>query len=489
MGIAASGAVLAPLIAALVAFVSPRAAASVSLLGALGVVGCAVALLAALPEFGAQLVALGGWSAPLGIQWRIDGLAVLLLALSGGLGVAVGAYANAYFAPRSVAAQYFWPLSMLLLAGLNALFLTSDLFNLYVTLELIGLSAVALVTLTGDQRADEAAYRYLLVSLLGSLLYLAGVALLYRTYGTLDMLALGLLTRGDTPTVAAIALMFTGLLLKAAIFPLHFWLAPAHSIAPAPVSALLSALVVKGALVALLRLWQDVVPQMPSEAFGSLLGTAGAVATLWGSICALRAARLKLLVAYSTVAQLGYVMLYMALSDGARAVDAWAGAVYLLLAHGVAKAAMFLAAGNLQRAAAHDDLSRLGPAAAALPLTMFAFALGGVSIMGLPPSGGFVAKWLLLDAALDSGEWLLVAALLVGSVLAAGYVFRVVQLAFPSDAGALTAPIDRPPAAMQWAPLVLATAAIALGLSAPPILETLGIALAPSGAGAAVILP
>ena len=206
---------------------------------------------------GALSYEIGGWTAGLGIALRADGLSALLLMMTALVMLAASIYASAYFS-KAVERARFWPLWLLLWTSLNALLLSGDLFNLYVTLELLGLSAVVLASLGGKTAAVEAALRYLLVGLLGSMLFLAGVSLIYAGYGTLDLAALARVVEAGPVTWTALALMTAGLLLKTALFPLHFWLPPAHASAPAPVSAVLSALVVKVAFYLVLRLWLDV---------------------------------------------------------------------------------------------------------------------------------------------------------------------------------------------------------------------------------------
>lgn len=411
----------------------------------------------------------GGWGAPLGIELYADGLSLLLLAATAVVGAGVSVYAADYF--RGHDATRFWPLWLFLLAALDALFLSRDIFNIYVTLELLGLAAVALTGLGGGRDALGGAMRYLLASLLGSLLYLLGAAMLYHGFGALDIDVLALRIR-PTPVVwATLGLMGAGLCLKTAVFPLHFWLPPAHANAPAPVSAALSGLVVKASFYVLLRMWIDVFATVASGA-SVLLGLLGAVAVLWGSLQALRQARFKLLVAYSTVAQIGYLFLAFPLG-AASGWTAWGAIVYLALSHALAKAAMFLAAGNLLRFGGHDRIADLDRVAQRLPLTTWAFALAGVSIMGLPPSGGFVGKWLLLQAALAQGRWGIAVVVVVGGLLAAAYIFRVLGHAFTQ------APVPheaRPvPAHMQWAALLLAGGAVLLGFIAPLVLSMLRI--------------
>lgn len=463
--------ILLPLAAAMAAFLWPPLAKQLGLM-------TAVATLLAVAGLGWQLFnhglyrhAIGGWGAPLGIELHADGLSLLMLMATALVGFGVSLYAAAYFEARDAAR--FWPLWLVLLGALNALFLAADIFNLYVTLELVGLAAVALAALSGSAAALAAAMRYLLANLLASLTYLLGVALLYHGFGTVDIAILAERVAPTPVAFAALGLITAALLLKTALFPLHFWLPPAHASAPAPVSALLSALVVKASFYILLRLWLELFAPLGADAgIDSLLSLLGAAAVLWGSVQALRQSRLKLLVAYSTVAQIGYLFLAFPLAM-ASSVAVWSAVAYLALAHALAKAAMFLAAGNLLRFGGHDRIADLDRAVQRLPLTTAAFALAGVSIMGLPPSGGFIGKWLLLEAALTQGRWELALVMILGGLLAAAYVFKVLGFAFTPAAVAHES--KTVPARMEWAALLLALAAILLGFMAPLLLPLLGI--------------
>lgn len=393
---------------------------------------------------------------PLGIQLAADGLGTLMLLMTAGVGVLVSAYAASYFRDE-IANRYFWPLWLFLWAGLNALYLSRDLFNLYVVLEVVGLSAVALAALSGSRAALQAAMRYLLATMVASMCYLLGVALIYANHGVMDLDLLAASVRGDLPTQLAACLMIAALLLKTALFPLHFWLPPAHSAASAPVSAILSALVIKGSLYLTMRLWFHVFQPVTTYPAGQLLGVLGSAAILWGSFQALRQKRLKHLIAHSTVGQVGYLFLLFPLAtvplaaDGSPAPwinEAWAGGVYQALSHAFAKAAMFLAAGVILRAAGNDQLRSMQDLAGRLPETTLAFALAGISLIGLPPSGGFVAKWLILKAVIASGQWWWAPVVLAGGLLTAGYVFLMIRYAFagpcngfPKAADTLISPI------------------------------------------------
>jgi formate hydrogenlyase subunit 3/multisubunit Na+/H+ antiporter MnhD subunit len=466
-------AVLVPLALGATAFVLPERAAR-RLLAPGWLALTALALLLALQP-GPLRYALGGWPVPLGIELYADALTVALLLLASAVYAAVLPFAAAYFVCGAREAALFWPLAWLLWAALNAAFLSADLFNLYVTLELLGLSAVGLAALSGKPAALAAALRYLLAALVGSNLFLLAVALVYGATGVLALAALATRLHAAPYAALASALLVAALALKTALAPLHFWLPPAHGGAATPVSALLSALVIKASLAILLRLWLVAAPQLDLAAAGQVLAWFGAAAILWGSLLALVQKKIKMLVAYSTVAQVGYLFLPFAwLVPGAAGAGlALEAGVLQLLAHGVAKAAMFLAAGALVLAAGRDDLTALRGAAAREPVAIFAFGLAGASLIGLPPTAGFAAKWQLLQVAVTSGQWLWVIVLIAGGLLAAAYVFRVLRLAFlPTPETIDARPVAR---AMPAAALLLALVAAIGGLFAAPLLAALDL--------------
>lgn len=453
--------IVLPLLGGIACFLHPARCQWLGILTAIAILICVAGLGWQLSQLGAVRYPVGGWGAPLGIDLYADGLSLIMLVTAALTGLGISVYASGYFSAEK--AGHFWPLWLLLWGALNALFLSADIFNLYVTLELLGLAAVALVALAGGAQALTSAMRYLLVGLLSSLLYLLGVALLYHGGGTLDIALLTQRIHPSPPVWIALGLISTGLLIKSALFPLHFWLPPAHANAPTPVSALLSALVVKASFYILVRLWWALLPAT-TVPLAQLLGGLGGIAVLWGGVLALRQTRLKLMIAYSTVSQLGYLFLAFPLGIGL----AWKGAAYMVLSHAMAKAALFMAAGNIMAAAGHDRIAEFDPACQKLPLTMTAFTLAGVSIMGLPPSGGFIAKWLLLQASVQTGQWWWALILLLGGLLAAAYLFRVIGCVFtqaePSTSLRKLAP------QMTWPPLAMALLAIVLGLFvAPPM--------------------
>lgn len=419
---------------------------------------------------GTALHAVGGWGAPLGIDLAVDGLSAAMLLLTQCVALPLAIYARSYFKASDPAGTWFWPLLGFLVAGLNALFVSGDLFNLYVTLELVGLAAVGLIAAGGGAQQVAAALRYLFATLVGSGAYLLGVALIYGAYGTVSIATLLPLVTADAPRIAWIAggLMVVGLMLKTALFPFHFWLPPAHGGAPAPVSALLSALVVKASFYLILRLWLGPL-QVLLPAFAWPMALCGAAAIFWGSWRAIRAVKLKRLIAYSTVAQLGYLFLIFPLLIAPGALQA---GVMQAFAHGLAKAGMFAAAGVMIKATGQDTVAGLAGAVERLPVTLFAFALAGMTLMGLPPSSGFIAKWQIIEAALAQGHWIIAVVALAGGLLAAVYVFRVLRQAFLlAPEGGSVASVPR---SLEWAAFALAAASVLLGLRGVELMRLLG---------------
>lgn len=469
--------ILVPLGWATLAFLcDPARGGRVALAGIALQLALAVLLAKQIAAGEAHAYPVGGWGAPLGIDLMADGLAGVMLLLTQTVALPLAFYARAYFAGHPDGVRYFWPLTGYLLAAMNALFLSADAFNLYVTLELLGLAAVGLVTAGGGIGQLAAALRYLLATVLGSGAYLLGVALLYGAYGTVSLPLLASLIEVPAPPAVLLAagLMLVGLMLKTALFPFHFWLPPAHGGAPAPVSALLSALVIKASFYLIVRLWLTLFEPLAVPAAGRLPGLLGAAAILWGSFMAFRQTRLKMLVAYSTVAQIGYLFLlfplttYTAPEAGQSALH---GVVMQAVAHALAKAAMFAAAGAMIVSMERDDIAQLGGVSGSLPMTLFTFALSGVTLMGLPPSAGFIAKWLLIDSALTSGQWGWVVVMIAGGLLTAAYVFKVLRHAFlPAHEHTRFRPLPR---MLEWPPFLLALASLALGLRAGELLTLL----------------
>ncbi len=418
----------------------------------------------------AIVYASGGWAPPLGIQLRADGLSAVMLLTTALIALAAAVYAPREFSSGAETRKSltFWTLLAGVCAAMNTIFLGNDFFNLYVALELLTFAAVPLVCMSGGKATLEAALRYLLFALSGSALYLLGVALLYGACGTLDIGGISSVAQPGPTLWAAIALMTIGLAAKTALFPLHLWLPPAHAGAPPVASALLSALVVKGSFFLAVRLWFDAVPGLIGAQAGQILGIMGTGAIVAGGVMALRQERLKLLIAYSTVAQIGYLFLMFPMMGQPEALP---GGMFQAVSHAFAKAAMFMAAGLMAEAAGSDRLDCLRGVGRTMPLTACAFILAALSLTGIPPTGGFAAKWLLLSAAFSSGQWWWALAIFAGGLLAGGYMFRALSPVISN----VTQPAVKISRTQELAILALAICALLPGIFPQKPLELLSI--------------
>jgi len=463
LAVAATALVFGPLLVALIVFVVPWPAlrerlallVSIALLGALGT------LSSELMTGGAARLALGARAAPLGIELALDGLSLAMLWMTALVALAVNAWAADWLRGAANASQrgfgVIWPV---LWSALNALFLAADLFNVYVTLEIVTLAAVALVVLTRGRAALQAAMRYLVFALAGSILYLLGVALVYAASGVLTFALLPAALPPSPAASLALLVITAGLAMKAALFPVHGWLPAAHAAAPSPASAVLSALVVKAGAYLILRLWLGPFDALWSQALAQGMGAVGAAGIVYGSVQALRQQHIKRVIAYSTVAQLGYLPLLLPLAS----IAAWQGTVYHALNHGLAKAALFLAAGNLLHMHGDGRVHALRIADRQGALNVAAIAIAGVSLAGLPPSGGFVAKWWLLEAAFATGQWWWAIVIVAGGLLAAAYMVRLLHPALGHGAPHADATAHASAGAlMLWAPFALAMLTLVLG--------------------------
>ena len=384
----------------------------------------------------------GGFEPPLGIALRADSISAVMLTVIALVMCAVGWFAWRDFAQPAGQSEArgpltFWVLMLSVWCALNAVMLGTDLFNLYVALELLTFAAVPLVSLSGKAETTRAALRYLLFALIGSVLYLLGAALLYGGYGTLDMLLLAARIKPEPVALAAAALMTIGLLAKTALFPLHLWLPPAHAGAPPAGSAVLSALVVKGSLLIVVRLWFDAMAGLMTFAAAQILAALGTGAIVFGSIVALRQVRLKMLIAYSTLAQIGFMFLMLPLAFDAsvgrmQSGAALTGGVLQVISHATAKAAMFMSAGVIYASLGHDRVAGLGGLWRVAPLAVLAFALGGIALTGLVPSGAYLAKGLLLRAADETGQpWLTLVVEASGMFTSSYLVLVLAHIFFP----------------------------------------------------------
>ncbi|MBE0514519.1 proton-conducting transporter membrane subunit [Sulfurimonas sp.] len=417
---------------------------------------------------GELLYNFGGFAPPLGISFRIDGLRSLMALLSAFILLICSIYARVYLL-ASLQRDYF-PLLAFLTLGISVLFFSTDIFNQYIALEIIGISAVALSALQKDKKSIDAALRYFFATLIGSGFYLFAVALLYLRYGTLFIDDLALLIENDFVTTIAFIFIVVGLSLKTALFPLHYWLPSAHSNATTPISALLSALVVKTGFFLLFSLYGELFWGIDLFV-GKTLSYLGIVAIFYGGIQAFFAKDLKLMIAYSTISQLGYLFLLFVLFSPMAIEGAFLG----LFGHSLAKAGMFLSAGTLIYALGTRKISDFKGISFVFPLSIFAIALSSITLIGLPPSLGFFAKWYYLQSAWMQQEWLLFSALLLGSLLSALYLFRFLILSLGSQGERRIFVKEKKIKILEWCGFILSLSSVLLGMFSYALTKMMGI--------------
>ena len=420
--------------------------------------------------------AIGDWAAPWGIEYRAD----LLTALVALIVSAIGAVTTPYMA-RSVAHDVpterhylYYTMYLLCFAGLLGMTMTGDAFNLFVFLEISSLSTYVLISLGRDRRALTAALRYLIFGTIGATFYVIGVGLMYMSTGTLNMADLAALIPqvADSRTVqAALAFLTVGICLKLALFPLHMWLPNAYAYAPSAVTVFLAATATKVAIYMLLRIYFTVfngVSPTLLPIIGDIWPVLAVAGMLTGSLVAIYQRDLKHMLAYSSIAQISYIILGLSYAN---VTGLTAGLIHMFN-HAVMKAALFMALGCAVYhigSACLDDLAGIGRR---MPLTAAAFVGAGLSLIGVPGTVGFISKWYLIEAALLAGHWHVAALILASSLLAVIYTWRVIEVMYFVPPGN-NAPVLEAPMSMLAPTWLLVAIAVYFGVQAT---TTLGIA-------------
>jgi multicomponent Na+:H+ antiporter subunit D len=378
--------------------------------------------------------AIGNWPAPWGIEYRVDRLSSFVLVLVSGVAALVLPYSRASIEAEVPPQQHylFYTMFVLCLTGLLGITITGDAFNIFVFLEISSLSTYVLIALGRDRRALVASYQYLIMGTIGATFIVIGIGLLYLMTGTLNLADMGrriTAVQGTRPVLVALAFLTVGISLKLALFPLHQWLPNAYAYAPSAVSAFLAATATKVAIYVLLRFYfsvfgeSAVFAKLPMQQMLLLLALAGMFAA---STIAIFQSDLKRLFAYSSVGQIGYIILGVSFSSA----TGLTGAIVHLFNHGVTKGAIFMLLGGVALVMGGTSLARVQGLGQRMPLTSAGIVICGLSLIGVPGTAGFVSKWYLLLAALEKGQWWLVFLVVLSSLLAAAYVWRFVEAAY-----------------------------------------------------------
>ncbi len=433
----------------------------------------AIAIELAMTVLGGSPVAyaMGSWPAPYGIEVRVDSLsALLLLVVTGASSIALAGGRESIDTMITEERQpYYYAAWLLAVAGLVGIVVSADAFNIFVFMEISSLASYVLIAGGPDRRALPSVFKYLIMGTIGATFYLIGVGLIYMMTGTLNLADMELRIHevaDQKPILAAAGFITVGLALKAAIFPLHVWLPNAYTYAPHIATAFLAACATKVSLYVLLRFDFFVFQQnLAGHAFqfAAYLMPLAVLGILVGSSVAMFERNLKRLLAFSSVAQIGYIMLGASLIS----VAGLTAASLHIFNHALAKGGLFLALAGFATLAAGLRLEHIAGLARRMPWTFAAFVVAGLSLIGVPGTAGFISKWYLISASLELGTpgLALVAIIVAGSLMAIVYVWRIVEVSCfaPAETDRDTA-ARMPPAlfAVTW---IVAIANIYFGIA------------------------
>ena len=424
--------VVTPLVMALIVAVLPRGKLpwAASLLTALACLIFASIQLAATINGETISYELGGWPPPWGIEYRIDAVNALVALIVSGIALVTLLYSlsSAQQEIPEHKIPLFYSAFLLCFTGLLGIAQTGDIFNVFVFLEISSLSSYALISLGKQRQALTSAYQYLIMGTIGATFYLIGVGLIYSQTGTLNMADLariipGLLELNTTHT--GFAFIIIGLAIKLAHFPLHLWLPNAYTYAPTVITVFLSATATKVAVYVVVRIMFYILPEgfMTTTPIGDMFVILGITGVIFMSVYAIYQSNVKRMLAYSSVAQIGY----MALGIGLASAAGVTATMIHLFNHALMKATLFMAIGAIIYRTGACQMENIHGLGKQMPWTFGAIVIGGLSLIGVPGTAGFISKWYLVMAALEQEAWITVSVILAGSLLAVIYMGRLIE--------------------------------------------------------------
>ena len=427
-----------------------------------------LALVNATIDGGYITYAIGGWAAPIGIEYRVDAANALVLFLISLIGTIVLPYAYESVKKEIEARHHalFYASYVLCFTGLLGMVVTGDAFNVFVFLEISSLSTYVLVALGAgrDKRALTAAYDYLIMGTLGATFFVIGIGFLYASTGTLNMadIADRIADEGTNRTVrAGLAFIVVGMGLKAAMVPLHLWLPKAYVFAPSVVTVFLSATATKASIYVMLRFIFSVYQPTADfeQNFLHLVFIPLAVASMFiGSFIAIFQGDFKRMLAWSSVGQIGYMLLGIAMINATGV----AATLVHMFNHGITKALLFMAVGVVVLRVGSSYYSSLKGLGRSMPITAATVVIGGLSLIGVPGTAGFISKWMLVQAAFENGWWPVAVLIVLSSLLAVVYVWRAVEVFYMAEPEG--PPRSDPPLTMLIPMVLLAIACIWYGI-------------------------
>jgi len=399
-----------------------------------GCLAIALILLQTVQESGIISYHLGGWFPPLGIEYRIDLLNAYVLIIVAMISAVVLPFGFGHWGLSIPEGReyLFYCAFLLCISGLLGITITGDVFNVFVFLEITSLSSYALIAMGRSRRALRAAFTYLVMGTVGGTFILIGIGMMYLETGTLNMVDIANrlpLAYGSRTVLVAFAFLTVGVGIKLAVFPLHHWLPNAYCYAPAAVSAFLAATATKVSYYVLVRVIFTLFGAayiFETLRFHVLLIPLSLLAMFVGSAVAIYQTNIKRLLAYSSIAQIGYMTLGLSFAS----INGLTGGLVHLFNHALMKGGLFLVAASVMHSIASNEIDDMRGLGRKMPFTMAAFVLGGLSLIGVPGTVGFISKWYLIVAALEKGWYPIAVLILLSSFLAVIYVWRAVEIFF-----------------------------------------------------------
>ena len=456
--------IITPLIAAPITLLLPKGRAPwvwAVIVSWLTFAACVLELISVVQN-GPTSYFLGDWAPPLGIEYRIDIANALVLFIVSGIAALVFpfAYRSVQLEIDERQSPFFYCALLICLTGLLGVTITGDAFNVFVFLEISSLSTYALVAMGArrDRRALTAAFNYLIMGTIGATFYVIGIGLLYQATGTLNMGDLQIQLQGQDNRMvqAGFAFIVVGVGLKLAMFPMHLWLPNAYTYAPSAVTAFIAATATKVAVYVMIRFFFSVFSldfAFLSAAFTWVLLPLGLVGMFAASIVAVFQSDVKRMLAYSSVAQIGYMLLGISFAT----VEGVSASLVHVLNHALMKGALFMAVACVVLRAGSHSIDAFAGLARRMPYTTWAFILSGLSLIGVPLTVGFVSKWYLLQAAFSGGYWYAGFLIVASSLIAVVYIGRIVEIMVlrePASEGRYVIPAKDAPISMlipMWA--------------------------------------
>lgn len=453
-----------------------RPARLVSLLGTTAGLAYAIYLLVLVWQDGIQVTNVSGWPLPFGIALTVDLLSAIMLTLSALMGWVVLIYT---FASLDVLRERFafYPLYHFLLLGVNGAFLTGDLFNLYVWFEVMLIASFGLMTLGGERDQLEGGLKYVVINLVSSTFFLIAVGLIYGAAGTLNMAHLATVLAGAVPDsrlLSALAMLFLlSFGIKAAIFPLFFWLPASYHAPPVAVTALFGGLLTKVGVYALYRVFTLLFVGQPPYIHDLLLLLAGLTMVV-GALGAISQNNVRRILSFGIISQVGYMLMGLGLFSSL----GLAGGIFYVIHHIIVKTALLMLGGALEEVSGSGDLPYMGGQLKRRPVLATLFLLAAFSMAGIPPFSGFFGKLALLTSALDQGRYAIAAVSLIVGLLTLFYLMKIWTAVFWEKAPEVAAPVSAPASYMGLvAPAaILIVLSVLMGLGAGPALDLAHVA-------------